>query len=390
MIATSSRRRLRMRGVDARRARPRRRRRTIAGVVAGVRADRSQHRRHGPRRVRSSDVVPFAVFNLLPVLGAVIVLGVGLLALATQPPEGHRPAAVRLLRCRARWSSACSATLVYHVGDAQLDGHRLRRGRVDLRRLRRACSPASAASRTGARSCGAADRRQEARARSRCSACSPRCSPRCRTTSPASPSSPPDATQFDYDGPQDLWNILVARRPRADGADGARRSSAWLSPSFRKGALAGDDPWDGQTLEWATASPAPVDNFAEVHTVASAEPLLDLKPTRRHRSRRDRLMLALPAAPRPRRAASCSSAPRSCAPPAPRCSAACWRCTSASATTPSRGPTASGVPTDVIIPEVRHQRDAASRSSACSSSPSGRSTPPGAAHQRYTALGARR
>jgi heme/copper-type cytochrome/quinol oxidase subunit 1 len=48
--------------------------------------------------------------------------------------------------------------------------------------------------------------------------------------------------------------------------------------SFTKGALAGDDPWDGHTLEWATSSPAPAANFADVHTVASAEPLLDLKP----------------------------------------------------------------------------------------------------------------
>lgn len=47
---------------------------------------------------------------------------------------------------------------------------------------------------------------------------------------------------------------------------------------FTKGATVGDDPWDGQTLEWATASPAPADNFAEVLRVASAEPLLDLKP----------------------------------------------------------------------------------------------------------------
>jgi heme/copper-type cytochrome/quinol oxidase subunit 1 len=46
---------------------------------------------------------------------------------------------------------------------------------------------------------------------------------------------------------------------------------------FRSGAVAGDDPWDGQTLEWATPSPAPADNFAEVHVVRSPEPLLDLK-----------------------------------------------------------------------------------------------------------------
>ena len=50
--------------------------------------------------------------------------------------------------------------------------------------------------------------------------------------------------------------------------------------SFASGEHAGDDPWDGQTLEWATSSPAPADNFAEIHVIASAEPLLDLKPAR--------------------------------------------------------------------------------------------------------------
>ena len=51
--------------------------------------------------------------------------------------------------------------------------------------------------------------------------------------------------------------------------------------SVRAGERAGDDPWDGQTLEWATTSPAPADNFAVVHIVQSAEPLLDLKPSNR-------------------------------------------------------------------------------------------------------------
>jgi heme/copper-type cytochrome/quinol oxidase subunit 1 len=46
---------------------------------------------------------------------------------------------------------------------------------------------------------------------------------------------------------------------------------------FAKGEPAGDDPWDGQTLEWATPSPPPHGNFAETPVVASAEPLLDLK-----------------------------------------------------------------------------------------------------------------
>jgi len=48
--------------------------------------------------------------------------------------------------------------------------------------------------------------------------------------------------------------------------------------AFTAGDTAGDDPWDGQTLEWATSSPAPSGNFADTPTVASAEPLTDLKP----------------------------------------------------------------------------------------------------------------
>jgi heme/copper-type cytochrome/quinol oxidase subunit 1 len=51
--------------------------------------------------------------------------------------------------------------------------------------------------------------------------------------------------------------------------------------SAAKGERAGDDPWNGQTLEWATTSPAPEHNFVDIHVVKSAEPLLDLKPSNR-------------------------------------------------------------------------------------------------------------
>ena len=39
----------------------------------------------------------------------------------------------------------------------------------------------------------------------------------------------------------------------------------------------GDDPADGHTIEWATTSPAPANNFVDVPMVTSAEPLLDMK-----------------------------------------------------------------------------------------------------------------
>jgi heme/copper-type cytochrome/quinol oxidase subunit 1 len=50
-----------------------------------------------------------------------------------------------------------------------------------------------------------------------------------------------------------------------------------LLTSLRRDDSVGDDPWDGQTLEWTTTSPAPRDNFVDVPVVHSAEPLLDLK-----------------------------------------------------------------------------------------------------------------
>ena len=43
------------------------------------------------------------------------------------------------------------------------------------------------------------------------------------------------------------------------GRAGARRGTSWIS--LRRGKPAGDNPWDAWTLEWATTSPPPDDNF---------------------------------------------------------------------------------------------------------------------------------
>ena len=51
--------------------------------------------------------------------------------------------------------------------------------------------------------------------------------------------------------------------------------------SLRSGRRAGPDPWEGQTLEWATSSPPPRENFtAPLPPVRSYAPLLDLREQR--------------------------------------------------------------------------------------------------------------
>jgi len=46
-----------------------------------------------------------------------------------------------------------------------------------------------------------------------------------------------------------------------------------LARSLRGGPLAGNNPWDANTLEWSTTSPPPVYNFAVIPTVRSRDPL---------------------------------------------------------------------------------------------------------------------
>jgi len=47
--------------------------------------------------------------------------------------------------------------------------------------------------------------------------------------------------------------------------------------SYKNGEPAGDNPWDAWTLEWATTSPPPTENFVRVPPVKSRRPLWDLK-----------------------------------------------------------------------------------------------------------------
>jgi cytochrome c oxidase subunit 1 len=58
-----------------------------------------------------------------------------------------------------------------------------------------------------------------------------------------------------------LWNVFV---------------------SLRSGQIAGDDPWEANTLEWATSSPPPPYNFDHLPEIRSERPLFDLRHGRTH------------------------------------------------------------------------------------------------------------
>ena len=84
--------------------------------------------------------------------------------------------------------------------------------------------------------------------------------------------------EFTYSGPTELWNTLTTIG-HGVFALSAIAFILLAAKSFRSGDVAGDDPWDGNTLEWATSSPAPVNNFVELSVVGSPEPLRDVKPS---------------------------------------------------------------------------------------------------------------
>lgn len=91
---------------------------------------------------------------------------------------------------------------------------------------------------------------------------------------------PAASASFTYSGPASLWNVLVL----AGHALMVLTVLGFLALALRtftgSGSPAGDDPWDAQTIEWATTSPAPGNNYPDVPVIGSAEPLLDLKSAR--------------------------------------------------------------------------------------------------------------
>jgi cytochrome c oxidase subunit I len=50
-----------------------------------------------------------------------------------------------------------------------------------------------------------------------------------------------------------------------------------VARNYKRGPIAGPDPWKGNTLEWFTSSPPPVNNFDVIPRVRSVEPMRDIR-----------------------------------------------------------------------------------------------------------------
>jgi len=73
-----------------------------------------------------------------------------------------------------------------------------------------------------------------------------------------------------------IWNMIVSSGAifQAIGTLLFVYNMIW---AYFRGRVAGPDPWDAWTLEWATSSPPATYNFATIPSVASRRPLWDIK-----------------------------------------------------------------------------------------------------------------
>jgi heme/copper-type cytochrome/quinol oxidase subunit 1 len=232
-----------------------------------------------------NDLLPFALVHLLPLLGAFIAVSLSLKGLATKP-KVSTPLVFALFAGLLAFGGVAASAL-NHIGDAGLVGTTFEEGTWTALVFAGVLAAMGAVAYWGPKWWGRSLPMKAslplgllAFAGAGVSALSLMIAGFADQPGgvfPAVETGNDAVVNFDYSGPMGLWNAL-----NAVGIGLVLVSvlafAALALRSFRTGDAVGDDPWDGLTLEWATTSPAPTDNFAEVHIVHSGEPLLDLKP----------------------------------------------------------------------------------------------------------------
>jgi heme/copper-type cytochrome/quinol oxidase subunit 1 len=250
----------------------------LVGALGGVLQQPAELRRnisHVALGPWLNDMLPYALFNLLPMLGGFIVIALGALAMKNAKPKITAPLVFGLLGALMVFAGMIAGA-VDRVGDAQLGGTVFEEGVWLYVAYGAVLSALGAVTYWGPKLTGRriADKKVLPLAALGFIA----------TVLAALPymiagfaKQLGNTTKFDYAGPQNLWNGVST----AGHVLMLLTVLAFIGLAIQStgtGEPAGDDPWDAHTLEWATSSPAPYANFSDVHTVASAEPLLDLKP----------------------------------------------------------------------------------------------------------------
>jgi heme/copper-type cytochrome/quinol oxidase subunit 1 len=82
--------------------------------------------------------------------------------------------------------------------------------------------------------------------------------------------------QYPDTGDLELYNLLSTIGSFVLGI-GVVVTLVNIVRSVRNGKLAGNDPWQGNTLEWFTQSPPPPNNFDAIPAVRSVEPMKDIR-----------------------------------------------------------------------------------------------------------------
>jgi heme/copper-type cytochrome/quinol oxidase subunit 1 len=247
----------------------------VLGAVIQVRAGIRKNITDVSLGTALNDIVPYALVHLLPILGALTVLGVGGLALAKGRPKISAALVFGLLGSLMVFVGIL-ANAVYQIGDAQLGGTVFEEGTRLYVVYGALLATLGGVAHWGPKLWGRTMPDKAVIPLALLGLVG--------TVLAALPllvagfaKQQANSMVLDYSGPKQLWNVLSL----AGHGLVALTVLAFLALAMKSftgsGAAAGDDPWDAQTLEWATSSPAPLANFAEIHTITSAEPLLDLK-----------------------------------------------------------------------------------------------------------------